>query len=86
MHYSNSVNHKFKMNTSVKKFYKMHSTGQTIWNYPYWNISKTIIYPNARRGDVVSIKVKVVFNGNTSQWFSEMSEMMYNWGPKQKVW
>ena len=29
--------------------------------------------------------VPVEFNGNISQWFSEMSKMMYNWSSKQNI-
>ena len=42
-------------------------TCQTIWNYPYWNVSKTIIHPNTRRGSVLSLIVTVEFNGNKLQ-------------------
>jgi hypothetical protein len=29
--------------------------------------------------------MSVEFNGNTSQWFSEMSKMIYNWSSKQNI-
>jgi len=34
-------------------FTELHSTCQTVWKYPYWNVSKTITYPNTRRGGVL---------------------------------
>ena len=33
----------------------------------------------------IPLLVTVEFNGNTSQWFSEISKMMYNWSPKQNI-
>jgi len=51
----------------TNNFTKLHSTCQTIWNDPYWNVSKTNIHPKTRRWGVLSIRVTVEFNGNTSQ-------------------
>jgi len=43
----------------TNSFTKLHRTCQTVWNYPYWSVSKTIIYsyPNTRRGGVWSVTV-----------------------------
>jgi len=51
----------------TNNFTELRSTCQTIWHYPYWNVSKTIIHPNIRREGVPSVTVTVEFTVNMSQ-------------------
>jgi len=77
------VRYKFKIKYKSKKqynkqFYKLHSTCIVQSKITHIEMTlKTIIYPNASN---------VKFNGNTSQWFSEMGKMMYKCSPKQNIW